>query len=583
MAIVQISRITARKGLQEDLPQPLAGAELGWAIDDRKLFIGNGALEEGAPVVGNTEILTEFSDILSFAGQYTYKGEAAGYTAQTGATPSSPISQSIQSRLDSYAVITDFGAVGDGVTDDTAAINRALYQLFCVQNNTAIRRSLFFPAGNYIVTDTIKIPPYAKLYGEGANSSIINFSVQNWAANTAYVENTLVYYVPNSTYYRSIAPVPATGIVISNALYWAAESLPGYVVQTADSLQQTGVNIATNGATPPINIEMSSMAILTDQIHDALLIENAQQCSFSNMDFTGPLTTADLTTSVDDTVAVDWASTVSLPCKQVNFDNCKFSGFTYSMNTEQQIQGCVVSNGQFDTLYQGAVLGGASPSNGGPTGVKFIGNVFDNIYEEGILINGVSLNASGYNIFYDVGNHFNGSSSPASAVITIDAINNISVGDMFQRTTAFSGTYPRIKIFNAATQTVPASIGIDSAAQIQMGSFVRETGTQATLSAGATASTLFTVSSTQIKAFSMEYTITRETSVRTGTITVVNDADDSAGDGLSYTDDFVQNSDTDVILEVTDVGSTMSVKYTTNAARAAGRIYYSLTHLGRSY
>ena len=583
MAIVQISRITARKGLQEDLPQPLAGAELGWAVDDRRLFIGNGTLEEGAPIVGNTEVLTEFSDILSFAGQYTYKGEAAGYTAQTGATPSSPISQSIQSRLDSYAVATDFGILGDGATDDTAAINRALYQLFCVQTNTAVRRSLFFPAGMYIVTDTIKIPPFARLYGEGANSSIIKFLVQNWAANTAFVESTLVYYVPTSTYYRSIAPVPATGIAITNALYWAAESLPSYVVQTADSLQQTGVNIATNGAIPPQNIEMSSMAIVTDQIHDGLLIENAQQCSFSNMNFTGPLTEVDLTTSVDGTVAVDWSSTVSLPCKQVNFDNCKFSGFTYSMNTEQQIQGCVVSNSQFDTLYQGAILGGATPSNGGPTGVKFIGNVFDNIYEEGILINGVSLNATGYNVFYDVGNHFNGTALPASAVITIDAINNISVGDMFQRTTTFSGTYPRIKIFNSATQTVPASIGVDSAAQIQMGSFVRETGTQATLSAGATSTTLFTVSSAQIKAFQMEYTITRETSVRTGTMTIVNDADDSAGDGLSYTDDFVQNSDTDVILEVTDVGSTMTVKYTTDAVRAAGKIYYSLTHLGRSY
>jgi hypothetical protein len=583
VAIVQISRITARKGLTEDLPQPLASAELGWAVDDRRLFIGNGTLEEGAPIVGNTEVLTEFSDILSFAGQYIYKGEAAGYTAQTGATPGSPISQSIQSRLDSYAVATDFGILGDGATDDTAAINRALFQLFCVQTNTAIRRSLFFPAGTYIVTDTIKIPPYAKLYGEGADSSIIKFLVQNWAANTAYVESTLVYYVPTSTYYRSIAPVPATGIVISNALYWAAESLPSYVVQTADSLQQTGANIATNGAAPPQNIEMSSMAITTDQIHDGLLIENAQQCSFSNMTFAGPLTETDLTTSVDGTVAVDWASTASLPCKQVNFDNCKFSGFTYSMNTEQQIQGCVVSNGQFDTLYQGAILGGAAPSNGGPTGVKFIGNVFDNIYEEGILINGVSLNATGYNVFYDVGNHFNGTSLPSSAVITIDAINNISVGDMFQRTTAFTGTYPRIKIFNAATQFVPASIGIDSAAQIQMGSFVRETGTQATLSAGATATTLFTVSSAQIKAFNMEYTITRETSVRTGTITVVNDADDSAGDGLSYTDDFVQNSDTDITLSITDVGSTMSMLYTSSAGRAAGKIYYSLTHLGRSY
>ena len=60
MAILQISRITARKGLVEDLPQPLAGAELGWATDERRLFIGNGPLEDGAPVVGNTEILTEF-------------------------------------------------------------------------------------------------------------------------------------------------------------------------------------------------------------------------------------------------------------------------------------------------------------------------------------------------------------------------------------------------------------------------------------------------------------------------------------------------------------------------------------------
>ena len=62
MAIVQISRITQRKGLQEDLPQ-LAGAEFGWSVDERRLFIGNGTLEDGAPVIGNTEILTEFSEV----------------------------------------------------------------------------------------------------------------------------------------------------------------------------------------------------------------------------------------------------------------------------------------------------------------------------------------------------------------------------------------------------------------------------------------------------------------------------------------------------------------------------------------
>lgn len=77
MAIVQVSRITQRKGLEVDLPQPLAGAEFGWAIDQRRLFIGNGTLADGAPVVGNTEVLTEFSDVLAYTNQYTYKGEAA--------------------------------------------------------------------------------------------------------------------------------------------------------------------------------------------------------------------------------------------------------------------------------------------------------------------------------------------------------------------------------------------------------------------------------------------------------------------------------------------------------------------------
>jgi hypothetical protein len=583
VAILQISRITARKGLVEDLPQPLAGAELGWATDERRLFIGNGPLEDGAPVVGNTEILTEFSDILSFAGQYTYKGEAAGYTAQTGVTSGSPVSQSIQSRLDSYAVVTDFGAVGDGQTDDTAAINRALFQLYCVQANAQVRRSLFFPAGNYIVTDSILIPPYARLYGEGSNSSVIDFQVQNWAANTAYAQGVLVYYVPGSAYYRSVVAVPATGISVSNPTYWAVESLPGYVAQTADSLQQTGVNIATNGAIAPTNIEITGMGIRTNQLNDAMLIDKAQQCSFSHMTIAGPLLTGDLTTSVDDTRAVDWLSTPSLPCTQINFDNCVFSGFTYGINTNQQIRGATVSNGAFDTLYQGAVLGGVSPSNGGATGVKFISNSFDNIYEQGLVFNNVSLNSSGYNIFYDVGNHFNGTTLPSTAVITIDAINNVSVGDMFQRTTAFSGIFPRIQLYNSVTQTVPASIGVDSAAQIQMGSFVRETGVQAALSAGAVSATLFTVSSVQIKAFKMDYTITVETSARTGTLTVVNDADDSAGDGLSYTDDYVQNSDTDVTLAVTDVAGTMTVRYSSSGARAAGVIYYSLTHLGRSY
>jgi hypothetical protein len=60
MAIVQISQIKHRRGTNENLPQ-LGSAELGWSVDTQQLYIGNGTLAEGAPEIGNTEILTELS------------------------------------------------------------------------------------------------------------------------------------------------------------------------------------------------------------------------------------------------------------------------------------------------------------------------------------------------------------------------------------------------------------------------------------------------------------------------------------------------------------------------------------------
>jgi hypothetical protein len=86
MAIVQISRITNRKGLIENLPQ-LAGGELGWAVDSRKLFIGNGTVEEGAPAIGNTEILTEYStDLISLLLTNIGQLRLGSWTRVAGAT-----------------------------------------------------------------------------------------------------------------------------------------------------------------------------------------------------------------------------------------------------------------------------------------------------------------------------------------------------------------------------------------------------------------------------------------------------------------------------------------------------------------
>ena len=529
MAIVQISQITNRKGLAEDLPQ-LAGAELGWSTDTRQLWIGNGTLEDGAPVIGNTEILTEFSDILNFTNNYTYKGLAAGYAAQTGVTPGTPVTLSLQSWLDQFASVLDFGAVGDGIADDTDAINRALYQLYCREVNPQIRRSLFFPAGVYRVTGSINIPPYATLYGEGGDNSIIQMD----------------------------------------------EGVVDYVGRTADSLQNIGVNIGQAGATPPQYITITNMGFThLDPTGNPFLVEAANNCRFQNVGFRGTSTISNLTNETNASIGVSFASTASLICDQIVFDGCVFSNLVWGVNTEQQTKAITISQSNFNTLYRGVVLAENAASLGGPTGTRIVGNLFDTIYAEGIIFGPyltLGINASGHNIFYDVGNHFSGSTgNPATSIINIQSNNNISISDLFERSDDFAITYPRVNLNKTA------SIATTNGSALALGTYTQNSGIETTLVNNSSA-TITEISTLTARAFMVTYTIKRNNTYRTGNIMVATDTDDST-DSLNWSDDYTQNYATGIILSFTQTGDTVSFNYTSVNLGTNGTISYSITYL----
>ena len=529
MAIVQISRITHRKGLIENLPQ-LAGGEFGWAVDSRRLFIGNGTLAEGAPVVGNTEILTEYSDILGLASSYTYKGDDAGYVAQTGTTSTGSVVRSLQDKLDQMASVKDFGAVGDGDTDDTDAINRALYQLFCREANEEVRRSLYFPAGIYLVTGTIKIPPYAKLYGEGANSSTIRYT-------------------------------SADGSTIDD-----------YVVRTADSLQQTGANIGNNGATAPRNIEVNSMTFeSTHTQQDILLVEKTTQSYFDSVNFKGGLVQADLSDALDDTKAITVESTTALVTKQVSFDKCHISGCTYGFYANYNCEGVTLSNGTFDTLYRGVVLG-AAPVNGGPNGVRVVQNLFDNISAQGIQMGAVPYNLSAYNLFKDVGNDFDGVGNPATTVVSIGHAYNCSYGDLFERDDTDDSSFKRIELND--TQSVAVS-----AHGYKLGNFERSIGYQTALVDNtSTAATIFTLDRDRVGGYEIDYTIKRGDAVQTGKIK------GTLGYGsntATFDEEFTQSAATGVTFSVSESSGVLSFKYTTTSTGADAVFTYSIVKFNR--
>jgi hypothetical protein len=159
MAVVQISKIQLRRGQknsQSGIPQ-LSSAEMAWAVDTQELFIGNGSVQEGAPYVGNTKVLTEHDNILELAASYTF---ASNDNSIIGSIP-----RTLQNKLDEYVSVIDFGAVGDGVTDNTSAFETAFSELF---NNTdsRYRKVLVVPNGVYLFKSSLRIPSRVIIRGE---------------------------------------------------------------------------------------------------------------------------------------------------------------------------------------------------------------------------------------------------------------------------------------------------------------------------------------------------------------------------------------------------------------------------------
>jgi hypothetical protein len=335
------------------------------------------------------------------------------------------------------------------------------------------------------------------------------------------------------------------------------------VARTADSLQQIGASIGDNGATAPEFITISNLGFQSlDPTVDVFLVQDASNCTFTNVSFTGPLTQANLSSPADDIRAVAFASTVTNMVNQITFNGCKFTGTTYGTQSNYALESVTFTNSQFDTLYQGVNLQA--------TGIRITGNQFDRIYAEGIIFPS-PLNASGHNIFYDVGNHFLGGGNPFTPVIDIQDDNNISISDMFNRDDIDAQSFPRVQLGSTV------SIATTNGSQLAMGSYVRETGQTQTLINDTTAN-VFEIDATVIRAFSVNYTIVRQYNYRTGTIMVASDVGDSST-GVVSMDDYVENNTTGVSLAVTQTGDIVSLDYTANEQGVNGTMTYSITHL----
>jgi hypothetical protein len=321
-----------------------------------------------------------------------------------------------------------------------------------------------------------------------------------------------------------------------------------------------------------------------DTSKSVFLVQSARSCQFESVGFTSIGDTSLYINNNLGTAGVNFGSTSILITTNIVFDGCKFNGATYGAYSLQQTKGVVITNSSFATLYQGVALAVSAAINGGPSGTRITNNIFDSIYEAGIVFGrgnppsspATGLNASAYNIFYDVANSFGGVTIPTSSIVRIVGDKNVSIGDMFERSNLYATTFPQIDTGDSLGAVLDTN-------GLRIGSKTIESGDNISLLDAQTGTTAFSVnvgivnpSVSQITSFKIDYNIVQGTKYRTGTCMVA-----SAGGGIvTFTDDYNENSLMNVYLYASQSGSVVTFDYnTTPPSGLASTFSYSVSYL----
>lgn len=392
MAVVQISRIQHRRGRKNTgtgIPQ-LASGEFGWAIDAQELYIGNGAVSEGAPFVGNTKILTEYDDLLDIAGQYAYKRDVI----QTGASAAVPVERTIQNKLDDVVSVRDFGATGDG-TDQTVEIQRAIDQLFINSATKGLyisRVTLHFPAGEYLISSPLYLPPFANIVGDGKDKTFINAS----GAHAFYTKNE--------------------------------NSVPGsYAADNTTTFNNQARQILLKG-----------MTIQHTSYGGTLRLESCRDSIFEDISFVGQWTNGS-GVGFDYTAIKLQALSTGVSSNNNQFINCDFSGVIYPVYSDYDVyynrfENCNFNNCAFGIVFGQTTTIGSVGQITGPCHTTITNSVFQDIDRNALIINYGTHNSSISNRYIAVGNDVGTSATATYSVIKFVERGNISENDYFERT-----------------------------------------------------------------------------------------------------------------------------------------------------
>jgi len=491
MAVVQISRIQIRRGQANGgtgFPQ-LASGELGWAIDTQQLYIGNGAVSEGSPAVGNTRVLTQtdLSGTSNLLQQLQHIYKINDVSIVTGPSANSPINRTLQNRLDDRATTTDFGTIGNGVADDTISLQRAIDQLFLNATNpaysntvsaTSKRVILEMPAGQFNTSSTLYVPSYASLIGAGAGKTVIYYNPVSTITGTTVLTSTIINTAAAAT--RMVgATVAGTGIT-AGATVVSVVVGTSITISSAATASNTGISLtitlagaaiqfvndssvigtpssigSTRGTTQPRNIVIKDLSIHTPTGKNSCLqLDAVKESLFENLDLQG-----DWNSNLNALSRGIFMQAVSsiVTCERNIFRNIKFEKFSYGVFAKQDVRYNSFIDCFFTDGYRAVSLGeGANGSSVGqqfgPRETEILNCKFYNIRRQAVYVDLGTANTTRDCKFINVGNNGGGNTAAVYPQVYFNTYGNTSQNDHSDRPNDLSST-------NLTVQYVPEVTG----------------------------------------------------------------------------------------------------------------------------